>query len=98
MSHGPLDHRKPLDQLRAFVRYETHGGYVWAAVMADGELMCETCALENYGQVYRQTLHPSCGHDSKQWRVMGITHSGYAEAGDIAQCAHCNKLLWSIDE
>jgi hypothetical protein len=25
-----------LEALRALCRYETHGGYVWAAVMSDG--------------------------------------------------------------
>ena len=90
MSHGEFDFRKPVDILRAFVRYETHGGYIWAAVLADGGLLCEECALENYGQVYRATRDG----DGDQWRVVGITHSGESE--ETEYCSHCHELRWSI--
>jgi hypothetical protein len=32
-----------LRSLRALARYETHGGYVWGALMSDGELLCVPC-------------------------------------------------------
>lgn len=42
--------------LRALVRYQTHGGYRWAAVMSDGELLCVPCTRENYRQIFRATV------------------------------------------
>jgi hypothetical protein len=77
-----------LRALRAFARYQTHGGYVWAAVMDDGGLMCERCVLGNYREVFRAT------RDSARtgWAVQGLTNSG--EADDVEYCAHCGKQLW----
>jgi hypothetical protein len=45
--------------LRALARYETHGGYVWAAVMSDDELMCTPCVRKNYRQVFTATSDPT---------------------------------------
>lgn len=77
-------------QLRAFARYQTHGGYVWAAVMDDGELLCERCVLENYRQVFRDTRD---GYRTG-WNFAGLTNSGEADAGEFAICAHCARTLW----
>ena len=44
-----------LEQLKAFVRYQTHAGYAWAAVLGDGELICERCAKANYRQMLEAT-------------------------------------------
>ena len=79
-----------LELLRAFVRYKTHAGYRGAAMMADGELICEVCAIANYRQIFRDTRDKT----NSDWQVIGLTNSGEAEEGDTAQCTHCNKILW----
>lgn len=86
----------PLEQLRAFARYKTHGGYTWAAVAADGELLCEKCVRENYRRVYAATRDSDA--DDRDWQVIGLTHSGEVELTDAASCAHCNKVLWGSEE
>ena len=78
----------PLDQLKAFARYKTHPGYRWAAVCADGELLCEACVRENYRQVYGATKR----QDNAQWQVVGLTNSGDDEGWTA--CSNCNKVLW----
>lgn len=80
----------PIRFLRAFARHETHGGYSWGLVMADGALLCEKCTLENYRQIFRETK--GAGRFNSGWQVVGLTNSGEAESADY--CAHCNKLLW----
>lgn len=99
MSHGQFDLRKPLDQLRAFVRYEAqHGGYVWAAVTVDGDLLCEQCCRDNYKLAYRDTrdyqrnLGLSFVTPLTGWEVIGLTCSGESE--ETESCANCNKVLW----
>ncbi len=77
-----------LEQLRAFARYQTHAGYSWAAVMADGEMLCERCVRENYRQCYRETRDES----QSDWACVGLTHSGESE--EPATCAHCNRTIW----
>ena len=78
-----------LDQLRALARYKTHGGYVWAAVMADGELVCEKCASarDNYRKMFRSTKYRL----NDGWQVTGLTHSGEWE--EFEYCSHCNRVL-----
>ena len=79
-----------LELLRAFARYKTHAGYSWAAVMADGELMCERCVRENYRQCYRETRDES----QSDWACIGLTNSGETE--EPASCVHCNRTLWEV--
>lgn len=79
-----------LEQLRNFVRYKTHGGYRWAAVMRDGALMCEHCVKDNYRQVYTATR--DADGSNSDWQVIGLTDSGESEETEF--CAQCNKLLW----
>ena len=81
---------KALDQLRALARYQTHGGYRWAAVMTDGELVCERCAAtpENYRLMYRATKT----RDGSDWECVGITHSGESETTEA--CANCDRTIW----
>lgn len=85
----------PLEKLRAFARYKTHAGYSWAAIMADGELVCESCVRENYRAVFTSTKRPGAARTDEQWQCIGLTNSGEAETDE--HCAHCHKLLWSID-
>lgn len=80
-----------LELLRAFVRYKTHGGYRWAAVLSDGTLLCEPCAKENYRQIYRATKAGDA-RTYDQWECIGLTNSGESEETEF--CVHCNKLLW----
>ena len=75
--------------LRALARYQTHGGYVWAAVMDDGELLCTRCVRENYRQVYRDTR----ARTRTGWCCEGITHSGEWETAE--NCCHCNREIWA---
>ena len=77
-----------LDLLRAFARYQTHAGYVWAAIMDDGDLMCERCVRANYRAVFRAT---------RDWLRDGWTFAGLMcedEAETTDECCHCHKLLW----
>jgi len=82
-----------LDQLRALARYKTHGGYTWAAVMADGELVCVPCVRENYRAVFRSTKHPQRTRSDEQWECIGLANSGESEQDEC--CAHCHKIIWS---
>ena len=77
-----------LRALRALARDETHGGYTWAAVMADGELLCVPCVRGNYRQIFRATSDP---HDHSGWRVEGMTHSGDMEESE--HCANCGEPI-----
>jgi hypothetical protein len=81
-----------LEALRAFCRYQTHGGYTWGAVLSDGAVICENCARENYRQVYRETRDAG----SSGWCVIGLTNSGECESPE--NCAHCNRELWSVND
>lgn len=87
-----------IEQLRALARYKTHGGYVWAAVTADGELLCVPCVRENYRLVYGCTRTWACFgmHEDIQWECVGIANSGESE--ETEYCAHCNKIIWEHDE
>jgi hypothetical protein len=89
-----------LSLLRALARYETHGGYTWAGVMSDGELMCVPCLRANYRQVFRATRTYSAERGlsfvtpQSGWELAGIANSGEAESGESAQCCNCNKIIW----
>lgn len=85
-----------LDQLRAFVRYKTHGGYRWAAVLADGELVCEVCAKANYRQIFRATKAGGKPPHNDDWQVIGLANSGEADIdGHDEICVQCGKILWA---
>ena len=79
-----------LEALRALARYETHGGYTWAALMDDGELVCVTCIRANYRQVFRSTRD----YRTEGWSVRALAYSGESESTE--HCAHCNKTLWEV--
>lgn len=80
---------KALDAFRAFARYQTHGGYVWAAFFEDGELICERCARENYREIYKATRDYL---DRSGWGIAGLTNSGECET--FGACVQCNRTLW----
>ncbi len=79
-----------VEQLRALARYKTHGGYVWAAVMADGELVCVPCVRENYKTILRATAGKL---RDRNWQCIGLAHSSESEA-IYENCAHCNTVIW----
>ncbi len=78
-----------LRALRTLARYETHGGYTWAAVMSDGGLLCVPCVRANYRQIFRATSDP---RDHSGWRVEGMIHSGDSEQSET--CADCGRVIW----
>ena len=80
-----------IESLRALARYKMHGGYTWAAVMADGALLCTRCVRENYRAVYDETKRTD-GAANTEWRCVGVTNSGDSE--ETEQCAHCGRVLW----
>jgi hypothetical protein len=84
-----------LEAVRTLARGRVHGGYRWALVMYDGELLCETCLRANYRQVFRATRAAS-PHDYG-WRAMGLMHSGEHE-GFEERCAHCEKVIFESTE
>lgn len=81
-----------LRALRALCRYQTHGGYAWAAVMTDGELMCVPCLRGNYRQVFKATRERS----RDDWGVQGLANSGESESTE--HCCNCNRVIWEHDE
>lgn len=79
--------------LHAFANYKTHAGYVWAAVMTDGELLCEKCVKGNYRLILQSTKDGS----KNGWAFSGaLTNSGESE--ETSNCAHCYKLLWDWED
>ena len=80
-----------LRALRALARYETHGGYQWAAVMSDGDLLCPTCIRENYREVFRATRD----QDRSGWAVDGLAGSDSAEHTEY--CVNCDRPVWEIE-
>jgi hypothetical protein len=80
-----------LETLRALCRYETHGGYVWAGVMSDGELLCVSCLRAEYRQVFRATRD----NDESDFALVGYANSGESE--ETEYCAHCNAPVWEHD-
>ena len=83
----------PVDSLRALCRYETHGGYVWAGVSWDGELLCVPCLRGNYRQVFRATRD----HAKDGFGLQGYTNSGEHD-GPAEYCAHCGNEIFASTE
>lgn len=82
-----------LEALRILARGHVHGGYRWAMVADDGELICETCVRANYRQIFRDTRDGA----RSGWRCVGITHSGEHE-GPAELCAHCCREIFASTE
>lgn len=80
-----------LRALRALARYQTHGGYSWAAVTNDGELICVTCVRDNYRQVFVATRDK----ERSGWAVEGLASSGESE--ETEHCSNCNRVIWEHD-
>lgn len=89
---APKIHTESTGALRRLCRYQTHGGYVWCAVMSDSEAMCIPCVRKNYRQILRATRD----HTKDGWAVEGIDHSGNWE--DTEHCCNCGKVIWSKTE
>ena len=93
-----------LEQLRALRRGKVHGGYRWAAVMADGECLCESCVKTEYRLVFKNTwLRRRRAREAgplfrywpdTQWECIGVMHSGEHEGPDPENCAHCYKVIF----
>lgn len=77
-----------LHTLRSLVRYQTHGGYMWAAVMSDGAVLCVPCIRDNYRQIFRATRDRL----RDGWALEGYVYSG--ESDDECHCDNCGKLTW----
>lgn len=84
---------KAIDALRALCRYQTHGGYVWAAITKDGECLCAKCARDNYRAVFQATTHRI---RDERWEVIGLTNSGETDADEI--CANCILPIWRVEQ
>ena len=88
------DYKTPqMRALHALCRYETHGGYTWAAVMTDGELMCCKCVRENYRQIFRATRDNA----RDDWGIHAIDYDGANEPG-IEHCCNCHAVIWDTRE
>lgn len=66
--------------------------YVWAAIMANGEIVCMSCAHAHYPHIHRATLNPDITTSS--WRVIGFINNNWDSAGRSKVCSHCSKTLW----
>ena len=84
-------HMTALESVRAIARYKYHGGYTWAAIAADGQLICTPCIRENYRLVYRATKT----RDRSDWECIGVAGSDSAETTE--QCAHCGRVIWTVE-
>lgn len=89
----PKPNSPELETLRNLARYKTHGGYVWAAVMSDGECLCIPCVRANYRQIFRATRDP---RDHSGWKVIGLDSSDAADSAEY--CAHCHREIWAGHE
>ena len=83
-----------LQALKALRRGNVHGGYRWAMVANDGELICESCVAENYRQIYRATAAKNCHSYNSDWRCIGLANSGEHEDSSPACCANCGKVIF----
>lgn len=79
-----------LESLRILARYRTHPGYVWAAVMDDGELICTPCVRQEYRRIFRATKHKA----RDGWQCVGITNSG--EMASAEYCVHCGAAICEL--
>ena len=77
-----------LNMLRALARYQTHGGYTFAAVMADGDCICTRCVRDNYRQVFRDTRDRT----DYAWQCVGLANSGETDEAEF--CGPCGNLIW----
>lgn len=66
------------------------GGYPVYIVLSDGEMLCATCAHENWPLIVRATLQ----RDSSGWRAEGAQILWGTEDGPEL-CAHCRSALVS---
>ena len=102
-----------LGALRTLARGHVHGGYRWALVMSDGELICEPCSRAEYRRLFRNTLGvarcrmSSPGGNShgfdRDWVVEGLMNSGEqnydpAEGAPAEHCAHCHRVIFEAIE
>ena len=76
------------------VTYTMPGCYEMYAVTSDGELLCAKCCIEEYGQVYRETRDGETGG----WGVVGLTHDGEMDTGDVHVCAHCGRVIVDLPD
>ena len=79
---------KDIIALRNLRRGKYHAGYVWAALMNDGEYVCRQCVHQEYAQIYKSTYSKA----GNGWQCVGVI--GSHEEAEAAHCAHCNKLIW----
>lgn len=86
----------PVDVLRTLCRYQTHSGYVWAAVMADGDMLCVPCLRANYRTVFRATVAAEVTRPDEEWRVIGHHNNGNSDQTEV--CAHCHRVIWEKAE
>ena len=84
-----------IEQLKALRRGKVHGGYRWAMIAYDGELICERCVCDEYRQIFRATIAKRPTSEQKQWRCVGVTYSGESEHAE--HCVNCNALIWEHD-
>lgn len=78
-----------LEQLRALARGKVHGGYRWAMICDDGDLICESCVRTEYRQIYQASRDSGTANG---WRCVGIMNSGESETTE--SCANCNAVIW----
>lgn len=83
--------RADLNALRNLRRGKVHGGYVWAAIMDDGELVCSKCVDSEYDIIYRSTY----SRIRSGWMCVGVTYSGESETDE--SCSHCYRTIWEIE-
>ncbi len=83
----------PMRALHALVRYQTHGGYTWAAMTMDNEILCTECVRDNYRQIFRSTRDEL----DDGWGIVGLMNSGETEPGEIC-CSNCNETVWDTSQ
>ena len=81
--------REALDAVKRAIRepYAWPGGHAVRVYMADGEILCRACALDNFKRIARATLASDC-HDS--WRVAG---AAVLWEGPAEYCCNCGAAL-----
>ena len=82
---------KALEDVKLAIRnpYAWPGGYPRYTVLADGELLCATCARENYKLI----AHSTAKMYNDGWTAVGSMVL-YEHEGDMPTiCVHCGKEL-----
>ena len=87
-----------LHSLKQLRRGKVHGGYRWAMVAYDGELICESCVTDNYRQIFRATIARDCHSTNPDWRFIGLANSGEHEDSEPGLCANCGKVIFEANE